>query len=347
VTAVPEPLVSTVVVNYNGAHLLPACLDSLTRQDLPDHEVIVVDNGSIDDSAAVVDKHGCRFVPLGQNLGLPAAYNRGAEHARGEYVFFVNNDMRFDPACVRLLAEALGADATLFAADPLQFDWDGARVIHNRAVLQPVHSLRELLSRTILPWPPLAMSYIDSDAVVPVPWGCAGSLMIRRRMLADLGGWDDRLFIDMEDLDLCWRAWLRGWPTVYVPRARLYHKAGATNDEHLHPAKTEEIRRRLPSLNFRRLVTQQRNHFRFALKVLDFRSLAMLVAIKLTVLPIMAFRRPTVARAWVLALARAVAEIPEVWRLRRDIHRSRVCSSRDLITRFVTEGQAVVAAGRM
>ena len=341
-----DPLVSTVVVNYNGAHLLPDCLDSLNGQDLPGHEVIVVDNGSIDESQAVVEKYGCRFIPLGDNLGLPAAYNRGAEHARGEYVFFVNNDMRFEPDCVRLLAGALAADPGLFAADPLQFDWDGARVIHDRAVLQPVRGLRGLLSRTILPWPPLAMSYIPSDTVVPVPWGCAGSLMIRRRLLVQLGGWDARLFLDLEDLDLCWRAWLRGWPTVYVPRARLFHKWGATNDEHLHAAKTDEVRRRLPSLTFRRLVTQQRNHLRFALKVLDFRSIAMLVAIKLAVLPVMAVRRPTVARAWVLAAARVVAEVPEVWRLRRDIHRSRVCSSRDLIARFAAEGRAVAAAGK-
>lgn len=342
----PDPLVSSVVVNYNGAHLLPECLDSLNGQDLPAHEVLVVDNGSIDESEAVVEKYGARFIPLGENLGLPAAYNRGAAHARGDYVFFVNNDMRFEPGCVRILADALVADPTRFAADPLQYDWEGTRVIHDRAVLQPVHGVRELLSRTILPWPPLVMSYIASDVVVPVPWGCAGSLMIQRRMLAELGGWDDRLFIDLEDIDLCWRAWLRGWPTVFVPGARLYHKWGATNDEHLHPAKTEEIRRRLPSINFRRLVTQQRNHFRFALKVLDFRSLAMLVAIKLTVLPIMAFRRPKVARALVLALARAVAEIPQVWRLRRDIHRSRVCSSRDLIARFVADGRAVAASGK-
>src|SRR5207247_474866 len=119
-----EPVVSTIVVNYNGSHLLPDCLGSLQKQDVDGHEIIVVDNGSIDESAEVIGRFGLRLLALGRNYGLPAAYNRGAEIAAGRYLFFVNNDMRFEPDCVRELADALAARPGVFASDPMHYDWD-------------------------------------------------------------------------------------------------------------------------------------------------------------------------------------------------------------------------------
>src|SRR5881397_2104043 len=132
-----RPLVSTLVLNWNGAHLLDDCLVTLAAQDWPAHEVVVVDNGSGDDSAAVTARHPARWLPMGDNLGFTRAYNRAVRDAKGELLFFVNNDMRFEPDCVGRLARALAADDTLFAADPTQRSWDGARVIHGRTRFVP------------------------------------------------------------------------------------------------------------------------------------------------------------------------------------------------------------------
>src|SRR6185312_10146535 len=87
--------VSVVIANYNGAHLLADCLESLAGQDQNAIEILVVDNASIDDSATQAARYDCRFIPLDSNRGLGAAYNSGARVARGDYLFFVNNDMRF------------------------------------------------------------------------------------------------------------------------------------------------------------------------------------------------------------------------------------------------------------
>ena len=100
-----RPLVSTLVLNWNGAHLLPDCLATLATQDWPAHEVVVVDNGSRDDSAAVTARYPARWLPMGDNLGFTRAYNRAVRDAKGEFLFFVNNDMRFLPECVGRLAE--------------------------------------------------------------------------------------------------------------------------------------------------------------------------------------------------------------------------------------------------
>jgi GT2 family glycosyltransferase len=331
------PRVSAIVANYNGAHLLPDCLESLAAQEHTPAEIVIVDNGSIDESATVAAKYGCRFIALGANRGLATAYNRGAAAAAGEYLFFVNNDMRFEGACVGRLVGILEERPHAFAADPLQFNWQGDQVIHFRPVLEQIHSMRQLVTSTILPVPPLRMNYTApcTDAV-EVPWGCAGSLMVRRSMFDALGGWDETFFLDMEDLDLCWRAWLHGWATVFVPDARLYHRWGASNDDQLHRVKAADISRRLARVRFRRIESQQRNHLCFALKTLGLGSVAALFLIKIAALPAYAVFRPIVALALLRAIGRCVVELPATWDQRRRLSRSAQCSSRDLIVRFTT-----------
>src|SRR5437899_2813557 len=158
----------------NRAHLLDDCLVTLAAQDWPAHEVVVVDNGSGDDSAAVTARHPARWLPMGDNLGFTRAYNRAVRDAKGELLFFVNNDMRFEPDCVGRLARALAADDTLFAVDPTQRSWDGARVIHGRTRFVP-GSYHDVVV------PPWAVEYTTAAAgPVEVPWGCAGSLLVRR-----------------------------------------------------------------------------------------------------------------------------------------------------------------------
>lgn len=327
--------VSVIIANYNGAHLLADCLHSLAEQDAGELDVQVVDNGSIDDSAEVASKYACRFVSLGSNHGLGAAYNRGAELARGDYLFFVNNDMRFERSCVTRLREALEADPERFAADPLQYNWDGDRVIHARSALEPITSIFEVFSKSLIPVPPLKASYtVACASVVAVPWGCGGCLLIRREMFESLGGWDEKFFMDMEDVDLCWRAWLRGWPTVFVPSASLRHKWGASNDDQLQAAKPEHVRKHLPQTSFRRLVSQQHNHLRFALKVLDLRSVFALVGIKLVAAAAYVIRRPVIAVAIVRAFASVAVDLPAICLIRSRIARSSCISSRRLIRAF-------------
>src|SRR5438445_12119767 len=104
------PLVSVIVVNYNGRHHLAACLRALARQTLPPHqfEVILVDNGSADGSVEFVRRQfpRVRVVPLANNVGFAAGNNRGLDHARGRFVALLNNDTAADP---RWLVEMLRA----------------------------------------------------------------------------------------------------------------------------------------------------------------------------------------------------------------------------------------------
>ena len=83
-----------IIVNWNGAEHLGICLPSLASQSSKSLEIIVVDNRSTDDSAEVARSSSVRLFPLEENLGLASALNRGARMAKGDLLFFVNNDMR-------------------------------------------------------------------------------------------------------------------------------------------------------------------------------------------------------------------------------------------------------------
>src|SRR5277367_5567899 len=90
------PLVSIVIVNWNGAKHLRICLPSLLAQSYAALEIIVADNASTDDSKSVAEEYKVRWLGIAENLGLAPGLNRGAQAANGELLLFVNNDMRFD-----------------------------------------------------------------------------------------------------------------------------------------------------------------------------------------------------------------------------------------------------------
>jgi GT2 family glycosyltransferase len=306
------PLVTVVVLNYNGAHLLPACLDSLRRQDYAPLDLVVVDNGSVDESREVVAAAGLECLALADDTGLARGFNHGAAVARGDHVFFASHDMRFEPDCVRHLVAALEADPAAFAADPLQYDWTGAHIVHFRTVLRAPRTVR-----TILPWPPRVRTFAPAADVVEVPWGCAGCLLVRRAMFEALGGFDPSFFLDFEDLDVCWRAWRRGWKTYFVPRARLFHRVAATTDAVLagdRPA----LAARLPRSDQRRLVSQQRNHQRFVLKTMTPPGIAIFHAVKIAaLLGYLATGRFRVVRAMLRAWLDNARDLGDIVRARR------------------------------
>jgi len=80
------PLVSAIIVNWNGEHHLKICLPSLRAQTYKALEIIVVDNGSTDDSAEVTREFQARWLPLGKNVGLAPALNRGVAQAGGDFL---------------------------------------------------------------------------------------------------------------------------------------------------------------------------------------------------------------------------------------------------------------------
>jgi GT2 family glycosyltransferase len=220
-----RPRVSVIIVNRNGAEHLRVCLPSLSSQSFEPLEIIVVDNCSSDDSAEVVRSMGVRWLPLETNLGLAPSLNRGAKIASGDLLLFVNNDMRFDPEFIAALVEPLERDTEIFATDGMQFNWDGTVRVHLAARLTNVSLRRDSSSELV---PGLYFYQQERTENSPVFMASAACMMVRRTFFESLGGFDDRLPLGYEDVEISWRAWVRGLKTLYVPSAICWHRVGSS-----------------------------------------------------------------------------------------------------------------------
>jgi GT2 family glycosyltransferase len=220
-----KPKVSAIIANWNGAEHLQTCLPSLLAQSYSPLEIIVVDNASSDRSADVAESFGVKWLPLNHNSGLAPALNRGASVATGEFLLFLNNDMRFDPQFVAALVEPLETDEKIFATDGMQFNWDGTLRGHMATRLLNVRPRTDSSTELV---PGLYFDQQEEAQQVPVFMASAACMMARRSYFEELGGFDGRLPLGYEDVEICWRAWTRRWKIMYVPNAVCWHRIGAS-----------------------------------------------------------------------------------------------------------------------
>ena len=216
-----EPVpITVVVVNFNGADCLPACLAALAGQSFARFEAIVVDNASSDGSARedLLPDGRFRLVRLAENTGFAAANNLGASLGRGRWLATLNPDAYPRPDWLaQLLAgaarhpdAAMFASTQLMAADPERIDGAG-----------DVYSLWGLAWRGAQGWPARRRPK-EGDCFGP----CAAAALYLRRRFLDLGGFDQDYFCYFEDVDLAFRMRLAGERCVYLPRAVVLHAGG-------------------------------------------------------------------------------------------------------------------------
>lgn len=216
------PLVSIVLLNWNGKHHLERCLPSLAAQTCQDYEIILVDNGSTDGSVAYVQAHypAVRLVQNTENVGFAAANNQGIALARGRYVVALNNDTELDPRWLETLVEAAEAHPEMGAFACLVLFDSQRELIDSAGITVSVlgHGFQHHLGERI-------GNGLAAEEVFGV---CAAAAMYRRELLDDVGLFDADYFIYYEDVDLAWRARLRGWRSLFVPQSVVYHVHSAT-----------------------------------------------------------------------------------------------------------------------
>jgi len=282
--------ISAVIANYEGEHVLPDCLESLAAQSLPPSEMLVVDAGSADRSVEVARALGATVI-VTENRGVGHLYNVGARAARSPLLLVANNDVAFDRDCLELLAAEIGEHPSRFAADPCQRNWDDERVIHARSTIR-----RGPLLRVPLPGFRIDQN-VPEERVSPTLLANGAAMLVRRELLLALRGFDESYFMEFEELDVCWRGWLRGWETVYVPQARLRHRVGhATTEQGIRP---------------KRVRSAHHNLVRFALKCFPGAAVGRVLVGELARLP----AHPLLIGP---ALIRVAAELPEIVKARRE-----------------------------
>ncbi len=216
------PLASVIVPTLNGAHLLPACLDSLAAQTYARLEVIVADGASTDTTSDLLGRRypSVRLLTLRRNLGFAGNVNAGLRAAQGEVLFLLNNDAQADPDWVSVCVETLEQHDELGSVASKVLYADG-RTLNTAGDLLCVDGTARQRGNG------------QPDAPIwntpePVFGASGGAAAYRRAMLADVGLLDELFFMYLEDVDLAFRAQLRGWPCLYQPRAVAVHKGGAS-----------------------------------------------------------------------------------------------------------------------
>jgi hypothetical protein len=211
--------VSVVIPNWNGRRWLPGCLGSLAAQTRPAGEVIVVDNGSRDGSAEWLARAHpeVRVLALGRNTGFAHAANRGIQACAGELVALINTDVVLTPDWLERMIGALVAspDAASVAGKMLSLADPGI-----------VYDAGDVLRRDGACDQRGRFGPDDGrfDEPGEVFGACAGAALYRRSAVIAEGGFDERFFAYLEDVDLALRLRLRGWTCVYEPA--VCHHAG-------------------------------------------------------------------------------------------------------------------------
>lgn len=226
----PEVALSVVLLTWNSARHLGYTLAALDREleGMPT-EIILIDNGSVDDSIAIAEAQvpRVRVVRNATNQGVARARNQGLALAAGRYLLFLDSDAEPAPGSVRAMVQFLETRDSVGVVGPKLVSPTGAvQLSCRRFPTLPGKLMRQLplRLRTTIAWvADEEMHGIDRTKVQPVDYVIGACQLIRREVIEAAGPLDERMFYGPEDVDLCLRAWRAGWEVYYVPSAVVVH----------------------------------------------------------------------------------------------------------------------------
>jgi GT2 family glycosyltransferase len=232
-----RPLVSIITVNFNQTEVTCALLDSIRRQDYRNVEIFVVDNGSRENPALVfLEKYPeVKFIRSEQNLGFAGGNNLAVKQAKGDFIFFVNNDAELTGGCIERLLALFGQVPDLGIVSPLicyapsvertdSYKNDKKGGIIQYAGMTWVNPLTGR-NKTI------GNKEMDKGQFIepqPTAYAHGAAMMISRRVLEQVGLMDEGFFLYYEELDWCERIRRAGFSVWVEPHACVYHKESLT-----------------------------------------------------------------------------------------------------------------------
>ena len=229
VPAAALPRVVVLILTWNRVDELVPCLESFACNDYPNTEVVVIDNGSEDESPATVkrDFPWVTLIENGENLGFCRGNNVGMRYALGrdcDYVMLLNSDTKMTPPLIRELVNVMESDPTI-----------GITGAKNLLMENPDYTWGKY---GVVTWGPMLVRTIGrfvpddkrNDPPQDVDWVIGNACMMRRASLERVGLFDEEFWQCNEDVDWCYRARKAGFRVVYVDRAAILHKGGSSAD---------------------------------------------------------------------------------------------------------------------
>jgi len=227
------PLVSIIILNYNGrknlGKLLDKCLSSVLKTAYPNFEVLFADNGSTDESVKhITEKFGrdkrLKVIPLGKNYGFAQGNNLASTHAdeRSEYLVFINTDVEIDDTWLKKMVDLirkanLSGSREVAAISSVIFDVSREKFIDELYIRYPsgAHFI------------PLK-SKPSFSRLVEIDFPAGEAFLIKKEVFMEVGGFDGDYFLYYDDVDLGWRLQLAGYKVLLNPKAKVIHYRSAT-----------------------------------------------------------------------------------------------------------------------
>jgi len=209
-----KPLVSLILINYNGSLFIEKCLESIKNQTFNNIELIIVDNASSDDSLSRIDPilEDYTLIKNEKNLGTAKACNIGAEKAKGKYLFFLNIDIKLDKNCISELVNKCEEDDKIGICICKELSYEGDEFHHCGVGMD-------------------FFGYTYPGREEKIFFTPSSAFFTRKYLFFYIDGFDDSYFMYKDDLDYCWRTYLVGYKISQLPSAIIYHKAGGVSKD--------------------------------------------------------------------------------------------------------------------
>lgn len=228
--------VGAIVVNHNAGASLSECVASLMVAQVD--EIVVVDNSSSDFSLDLLEQafSGVHVIRTGKNLGYGTAVNIGRNALSSDYLFICNPDLVVDERAPGYLVSGLLADAQVAIVGPQILELDGTVYPSARRFPSVIDAFGHALFAMFWPNNPFTRRYkleaVNLTSVSVCDWVSGACMMARATAFDVVQGFDERYFMYVEDLDLCWRLSRASWKIAYEPRAGVIHQGGLSSGRH-------------------------------------------------------------------------------------------------------------------
>ena len=228
--------ISIIIVNWNAGHQLRACIDSIAHYSAGlVQKTVVVDNGSVDGSDGSIENlSNIDLIRTGSNLGFGKACNLGARQAESEYLLFLNPDAALFPdtlpKAVAFMRDPVNAKVGICGVQLLDQSGHVSRSCA-RFPSAPGFVAHAVGLDRLFPRLGHFMAEWDHAQTRKVDHVIGAFFLVRRAMFESLGGFDERFFVYLEDLDFSRRASHAGWRSVYLADAQAFHAGGGTSNQ--------------------------------------------------------------------------------------------------------------------
>lgn len=231
-----NPEISAILISYHGLKFLPECLTTLVADlDNLSYELIIVDNGSTDGSVEFVKKHypNARLIANSENLGFAPAVNQGLKAASGDYLYILNQDLRFREGTTKTLLERLKSDSSIGLIGPKFVGFSGGTQKSARSFPSYRHVFyRAMLLDRLFPrhrefagW---RMGWFDHETEMEVDQPMGALMLLPRTVVDKIGLMDEKFWLLFNDVDYCRRLKSAGYKLLYYPAAVVEHHVGGS-----------------------------------------------------------------------------------------------------------------------